>query len=437
MRPLAFLPLWAWLCCVATASGTCTSDGRHRTRACIVEDLNSSSGTATPATLQESQPAVPMPAAVRAILEEEEFEAFDEPERARAMRAFQKELLGFQHFPHARDTFAQHLRGTWGILNAWGQGPEISRAGMFHTAYGGDLFIFSTLDPFEPTTSRQRLRAVVGEEAEALTWQFGTAARSLVNRSLHLASDAALPPGGMTLASFAGGEHELPARQIAKIMVVTIADYLDQLVEVNNWRDFHSYDAPSVLFPGPLKPEVALYWMSRVCRGIREHLDVVPTIFEGCTQEIDFASEKTARDLYWEAVSGEGLSREAREGMMQRAASANPFIAEPHVYLAEMKLQGGQWAECVAEAREAIRLFYQMGAHWDKRLPYRHWVHNSRLLLLRCSRRLQGKTSLPLSPQGVVPTLQLVAEMAAVSPLANTSEGGCAASAADGRASVC
>ena len=38
-------------------------------------------------------------------------------------------------FAHARDTFYEHLRGTWAMLATWGQPQDTCRAGLFHTGY--------------------------------------------------------------------------------------------------------------------------------------------------------------------------------------------------------------------------------------------------------------------------------------------------------------
>ena len=55
----------------------------------------------------------------------------------------------------------------------------------------------------------------------------------------------------------------------AKILVVTLADYLEQMVEVNGWRDHHQVFLPLSLYPGDGKPALALYWISRMCRAVR------------------------------------------------------------------------------------------------------------------------------------------------------------------------
>jgi hypothetical protein len=277
------------------------------------------------------------------------------------------------------------------------------------------------LDPFDAATSRERLRAVVDYDAEALVWDFGTLARGFVNKSLHVARDATLT-GNMSLQSFVGEARNLTAKQIAKIMIVTLADYMDQLVEINLWRDFNSHEPPSVLYPGLMKPEVALYWISRTCKGIREHLEVVPTIFNHCTEEISYEVEKEARDLYWQVIQdGSSLGPSLQVELLRSVVKRNPFIAEPHVYLAELLFSRNDFDECAEEAQQALKLFYDMGSQWDKRLPYRQWISHTRLLHVRCVRRVEGKTSMPLTENGVILTDALVKEMNRLSPIGSDS----------------
>ena len=53
-----------------------------------------------------------------------------------------RKMPAFMEFPHARNTFFNHLKGTYGMLMAWNQPVAVARAGLAHTAYSGDLFEF-------------------------------------------------------------------------------------------------------------------------------------------------------------------------------------------------------------------------------------------------------------------------------------------------------
>ena len=91
-------------------------------------------------------------------------------------------------------------------------------------------------------TDRSSLRAIVGEPAELLTWRFGTVARSeLLNLSEAMRLDAPPPPmtgGAADLVSVSHrleGSTTLRNADVAKVLIITIADYLEQMVETNGW----------------------------------------------------------------------------------------------------------------------------------------------------------------------------------------------------------
>ena len=50
-------------------------------------------------------------------------------------------------FAHARDTFYEHLRGTWAMLATWGQPQDVCRAGLFHTGYVRPASTCAHLEP--------------------------------------------------------------------------------------------------------------------------------------------------------------------------------------------------------------------------------------------------------------------------------------------------
>jgi hypothetical protein len=108
-------------------------------------------------------------------------------------------------------------------------------------AQSGDLFRFFLYDATN-VADRSSLRAIVGEPAELLTWRFGTVARGeLLNLAEAIQLDA--PPPSMTSnpADLVSVSHRLDNSttlthaDVAKILIVTIADYLEQMVETNGW----------------------------------------------------------------------------------------------------------------------------------------------------------------------------------------------------------
>jgi hypothetical protein len=307
------------------------------------------------------------------------------------------------HFPHARSTFREHLLGTFALLGVWEQPADVRRCGLFHTGYSGDLFSFYVWDAVDDA-QRSELGALIGAEAEALTWLFGTIHRgAIVGLSDLMAGE--IVPGAEDQPTLQGGADELlevPHRLhgkvnvsnslIAKVMVVTMADYLDQMSEVNGWRDHHqTEDLSSMLYPGDGRPAVALYWISGLCRAVRDYLDAVPPIFGHCTATLEKAAETLARDAYWRVVTQEAsLSEEEKLDLLEYAARGNPFIGEPHVLVAQLHYRRADYASAVASASKALELFYAMGTSWDKRRSFGNCVRSARAtdcLRLKCRRR--------------------------------------------------
>ena len=340
----------------------------------------------------------PLPEAVATVLSGN-LTAFD-PDGAAAGMFAALDKPGFSQFPHARSSFAEHLKGTFSILSAWRQPRDVRRAGLFHTSYGGDLFIFHYWEAQSPE-ERAELSALVGPEAEELIYLFGTAHRAQINATLHSSPLATLAPDPVVVGSRTDGHALISPAMAAKIMVVTLADYLDQMVEVNGWRDSHQEPAPPRLYPGSGRPEIALHWVSRVCRGIRDYLEVVPPIFKSCTAEISRADEVAARDAYWAVVAADELADEAQESGLRAAIALNPWVGEPRVQLAQVLFRAGRHAEAGRQARAALGLMYQMCTAWDKRLPFQQWVSFTRMMLLRADRLASGLTDLPEHPEHV------------------------------------
>ena len=135
---------------------------------------------------------------------------------------------GVLEFAHGRDTFYSHLSGTYSILKAWGQPDDICLLGMTHTAYGGDLFQFFLWDSL---TDRESLQSLIGKEVEALTYLFGTINRGQLGGLQDIMSKeiSEMEPlvGNYTVKHRVEGTKVVPAGIAAKILLVTVADYLD------------------------------------------------------------------------------------------------------------------------------------------------------------------------------------------------------------------
>jgi hypothetical protein len=248
---------------------------------------------------KQKNPVVPFPAMPRKIraLIRQDWNALD-PYGEAMMKAIDSLAPPVREFAHGRGTFHSHLQGTFGILAAWNQPEVVRRCGLLHTGYSGDLFQFFL---FDATLQEQResLRRIVGEPAEDLICQFGTINRGLLcdmSNVIDHGSPAKPLSGPTTVDHRILGRYDVSKRDAAHILITTVADYLDQMVDTNGWRDHHQVNSPNVLYPGQGKPAIAMYWLSQICNAIKDHLDVVPPVFDYCTKLIDKDDEIEARD---------------------------------------------------------------------------------------------------------------------------------------------
>jgi hypothetical protein len=81
--------------------------------------------------------------------------------------------LGAADIPHPGGRLLDHLVRTHDLLEEWGEAPAVRLAGLCHAAYGTDGFPTPLLD----LGDRQRLRAVIGEDAEHLVYDYGACDR--------------------------------------------------------------------------------------------------------------------------------------------------------------------------------------------------------------------------------------------------------------------
>lgn len=406
----------------------------------VTTATSSSSATPQPSAALASLPAPS--AAVRSLLHER-WQDFDE-EWPRFDTWFHDNRAVCE-FGHARATFREHLRGTFGLCAAWGLSQAVCRAGMLHTTYSGDVFYFA-LARSENAADRAAVRNLVGEEAERLVHLFGAVHRGTIIDVI--LSTGEIPAEGVDVrwnraadAAVAGAEVErVSARDCASLMLLTVADYLEQAVASNAWKDIYQVDSPHTLWPGSGKPATCLHWLSKLARAARPHLpehSPVPPIFDGCSATLSEAAETKARNLYWQVVRAEdaddhdvyvdehdidadpdvtsvgsttvqalpqAMSDNERVQRLRAAVRLNPFVGEPHVLLAQVAFRRGHYKRCVDECAEALRKLYALGTAWDKRIGFPGWCAFTRLIALRASRRAQGHApphDFPRMPNGL------------------------------------
>jgi len=70
---------------------------------------------------------------------------------------------------HSGRDLLDHLLGTAELLMQWECDKDLVLAGLCHSIYGTDSYHTVTIDP----SKRDEVRALIGEKAERLAWEFG------------------------------------------------------------------------------------------------------------------------------------------------------------------------------------------------------------------------------------------------------------------------
>ena len=125
--------------------------------------------------------------------------------------------LGFGDLEHdSHVPFLSHLLGTRRLLVAWGERPAMADAGLFHSVYGTEYF------PVESPATRAEVRALIGDEAEAVAHAWCTIRRDTI--------ELGSPP---TVIDRTTDERiELSDEHLADIATLWAADTVEQLARM-------------------------------------------------------------------------------------------------------------------------------------------------------------------------------------------------------------
>lgn len=288
---------------------------------------------------------------------------------------------GAREIWHKHGTFYEHLLGVWRVLSVWRQPPDVCRLGLMHSVYSNSIVRMKVFDAEHG--ERADLRRLIGEEAERLVHLFCTIRRE----ELLPFGDLDVPADGVRVGLHGGeGSVQLSRRDFGIFQIVTMADYAEQYF---GWQDrLFGLDGdgaggPHALWPGDDRPGLWMALNARFgLRAARCGVAPLPPVFAGCTAEVARDAEVAARDLYWRVSCDAALQADAEraEGTLRDAIAANPFIAEPHVLLAQVLITRHAWDDAEREAAAALDLLAQWGTPWDKRLSWEAWVAWSRVL---------------------------------------------------------
>lgn len=132
-------------------------------------------------------------------------------------RAFRlQRSLGAERVDHPGGTLLAHLRRVHALAAGWHAAPRVQLAAICHASYGTDGFPHALLSGAD----RQRLRDVIGAEAEALVHLYGMCDRSRTYPAL--ATDRACVVDRLT-----GDVTAISGADVRDFAVLTIANELD------------------------------------------------------------------------------------------------------------------------------------------------------------------------------------------------------------------
>jgi hypothetical protein len=307
---------------------------------------------------------------------------------------------GAREIWHKHGTFYEHLLGVWRILAAWQQPVEVCRLGLMHSVYSNSFVRMKVFDAQHG--ERADLRRLIGDEAERLVHLFCT-----IRREELLGLQLDVPEDGIEIGlCHDAGRVRVSRRDLGIFVVVTMADYAEQFF---GWQDrlFGLTDpdgvrrgGPHALWPGDDRPGL---WMGLVAHfgriAARCGVEPLPPVFARCTASLTREDEHAARDLYWQVSCDSALQEDGprAERALRDASAKNPFIAEPHVLLAQLLLNRDAWDEAHAEASRALDLLAQWATPWDKRLTWEAWVAWTRVL-----RKAAAEHEWPKDPFGII-----------------------------------
>lgn len=164
------------------------------------------------------------------------------------------EEIGAEDVDHPRGTLADHLRGTYDILKAWGCSTDVTLAGLYHSVYGTDVFKTVALAP----DARDKVVAAIGEDAERLAYVYC----ALVRESLY----DNLRTGGPPYRVRNRRDHtpiDLSLDEYAKIVTIDFANRLEQMPHSRPSRDQFARDRRRYVAAIPLLPQPAVDQLRR------------------------------------------------------------------------------------------------------------------------------------------------------------------------------
>ncbi|WP_373371440.1 DUF6817 domain-containing protein [Stigmatella ashevillensis] len=123
---------------------------------------------------------------------------------------------------HSRSSLLRHLLGTYELLHAWGGRAALCNAGLFHSVYGTETYPHASV----PLSLRDEVRALIGEEAEQLSYLFGAMVRDSLYENLGRSE-------GFSVCCWRTRESlPLSSAQLLDLYHLAVANWLEQHLRV-------------------------------------------------------------------------------------------------------------------------------------------------------------------------------------------------------------
>lgn len=129
---------------------------------------------------------------------------------------------------HSDQTLFDHLRGTYQILLNWESERPLCLAGLCHSIYGTESHRQHTV----LLSDRQKIRELIGFEAEELTYLFGAHVKD------HFWSFLETPGNYEILDRFTGQTVPISKKQVSQLVTLTLANWLEQRPRVDKKYQF-------------------------------------------------------------------------------------------------------------------------------------------------------------------------------------------------------
>ena len=203
----------------------------------------------------------------------------------------------------------------------------------------------------------------------------------------------------------------------------TLADELEQRF---GWQSDLEAGKVRAVWPGSFPPTLRLGRTSRLAAALRASEQAttassLPPIFEHCSRVLHEEEEVEAREAYMMAVNhmpsslpmpgggggGDAWRRSCYEALTVCMRS-NPFVGEPHLVVAQLYLEDGQWEEAERCAVEGTRLLEVFATSWDKRMSWQAWLNWGRCLCFQARMREWPTTHGGIESLGAVSARQRV-----------------------------